>query len=61
MSDYVNINRANWNSRVAHHVRGYDLDHLRDDPRALSGVVNFDSARLGSLEGLDVVHLQCHI
>ncbi len=61
MSDYVSVNRANWNSRVAHHVKGYDLDHLRDDPRALSSVVAFDLPRLGTLDGLDVVHLQCHI
>lgn len=61
MSDYVSVNRANWNSRVAHHVKGYDLDHLRGDPGALSDVVRFDTARLGSLENLDVVHLQCHL
>lgn len=61
MSDYVSVNRANWDARVPHHVKGYDLDHLRGDPHALSSVVSFDQARLGSLEGLDVVHLQCHI
>jgi SAM-dependent methyltransferase len=59
--DYVEVNRANWNSRVPHHVRGYGLDRYRDDPNYLSHVVRFDVARLGSIEGLDVVHLQCHI
>ena len=59
--DYVAVNRANWNSRVIHHVRGYGLDRFRDDPDHVSEVVAFDRDRLGSLVGLDVVHLQCHI
>ena len=61
MSDYVDVNRANWDSRVPHHVAAYGLDLFRDDPEHLSGVVGFDRQRLGSVEGLDVVHLQCHI
>ena len=61
MANYVDINRANWNSRVAHHERGYDLDGYRRDPGHLSSVVTFDLPRLGRLDGLDVVHLQCHI
>ncbi len=59
--DYVEVNRANWNSRVAHHVAGYGIERFREDPAHLSPVVAFDATRLGSLEGLDVVHLQCHI
>jgi SAM-dependent methyltransferase len=61
VSGYVEVNRANWNSRVAHHVRGYQLEAYRSDPRHLSPVVAFDRPRLGRVEGLDVVHLQCHI
>ena len=61
MTDYVAINRANWDSRVPHHVVGYDLESFRTDPQFISGVVRFDQARLGSVTGLDVVHLQCHI
>ncbi len=61
MSDYVAVNRANWESRVPHHLTGYDLSPFRDDPEFLSDVVRFDRARLGSLAGLDVVHLQCHL
>jgi SAM-dependent methyltransferase len=61
VSDYLAINRANWESRVPHHVKGYDLDSLRADPSHLSHVVRFDTVRLGSIVGLDVVHLQCHI
>jgi len=59
--DYLAVNLANWNSRVAHHVAGYGLERYRDDPRALSDVVTFDLPRLGDITGLDVVHLQCHI
>lgn len=61
MSDYLAVNLANWNSRVPHHVAGYGLEHYRSDPAHLSGVVRFDLPRLGSIEGLDVIHLQCHI
>jgi SAM-dependent methyltransferase len=61
MSHYLAVNLANWNSRVPHHVRGYGLDQFRSDPGHLSHVVRFDLPRLGSIEGLDVVHLQCHI
>lgn len=61
MSDYITVNRANWNSRVPHHLEGYDLESFRTDPNFISHVVRFDQARLGDLAGLDVVHLQCHI
>lgn len=61
MSDYAEVNRANWNSRVPHHVAGYGIEAFRNDPLHLSGVVGFDVPRLGRIEGLDVVHLQCHI
>ena len=61
MSDYVAVNLANWNSRVAHHEKGYGLEQYRSDPGHLSDAVRFDLPRLGSVEGLDVVHLQCHI
>ncbi len=61
MSDYLAVNLANWNSRVPHHVAGYGLKKYRRDPAHVSGVVRFDMPRLGSIEGLDVLHLQCHI
>jgi SAM-dependent methyltransferase len=61
MDDYLQVNLANWNSRVPHHVQGYGLERYYSDPSYLSHVVRFDSARLGDLRGLDVVHLQCHI
>ena len=61
MSDYVAVNLANWNSRVPHHEQAYGLEQFRADPAHLSNAVRFDLARLGSIDGLDVVHLQCHI
>ncbi len=61
VSDYQRINKANWDSRVPHHERGYDLQVFTDDPSHLSQVVQFDLSRLGELAGLRGVHLQCHI
>lgn len=58
---YLEINRANWDSRAPIHARNYGIDELLADPDALSDVVRFDLPRLGRLDGLDVVHLQCHI
>ncbi len=61
--DYRAINHANWESRVPFHAASdeYGLDRYRADPGHLSSVVRFDLPRLGSVDGLDVVHLQCHI
>ncbi|MFZ1912073.1 MAG: methyltransferase domain-containing protein, partial [Propionicimonas sp.] len=59
--DYLAINRANWDSRAPLHARAYGIDRLLDDPSALSEVVAFDVPRLGDIDGLDVLHLQCHI
>ncbi|WNB85146.1 class I SAM-dependent methyltransferase [Cellulomonas sp. ATA003] len=63
MSDdeYLDVNRANWDSRAPVHARGYGIDGMLADPTQLSGVVQFDLPRLGDISGLDVVHLQCHI
>jgi SAM-dependent methyltransferase len=60
--DWRAINVANWESRVPVHTGagGYDLAAF-DEPGHLSGVVRYDLPRLGRLDGLDVVHLQCHI
>jgi SAM-dependent methyltransferase len=58
---YLEVNRANWNSRVAFHAAGYGLERFRADPGWLSGVVQFDRPRLGDIAGLSGVHLQCHL
>ncbi|WP_084124439.1 bifunctional 2-polyprenyl-6-hydroxyphenol methylase/3-demethylubiquinol 3-O-methyltransferase UbiG [Demequina sp. NBRC 110054] len=60
-------NLANWDDRVPLHVEAYGLDTYVDDPEHLSGVVRTDLPVLerhlsgGTLAGLDVCHLQCHI
>jgi len=61
VSDYIEINRKNWDSRVPFHLTGYDLDKFRSDDSFISDVVRFDLPLLGDITDLDVVHLQCHI
>jgi 2-polyprenyl-3-methyl-5-hydroxy-6-metoxy-1,4-benzoquinol methylase len=60
-TDYIAVNLANWNSRVPFHEQGYGLDAYRADATHLSNVVRFDLPRLGDINGLDGVHLQCHL
>jgi 2-polyprenyl-3-methyl-5-hydroxy-6-metoxy-1,4-benzoquinol methylase len=59
----MRANQANWNDRVAVHLgpNGYDVAGLSSDPTRLSGTVKIDAPHLGSLSGLRVAHLQCHI
>lgn len=40
---------------------GYSRQRFIDDPAFLSAVVRFDLPRLGPVDGLRTVHLQCHI
>lgn len=56
------VNLANWEARVPLHTGagGYDLESF-SHPGYLSPEVRYDIPRLGQLDGLDVVHLQCHI
>jgi len=59
-------NRANWDDRVPLHEQAYGLAAY-DDPEHRSDVVTDDLPVLapflpgGSLDGLDVCHLQCHL
>lgn len=61
--DYREVNRAAWDERAPAHVASpdYKVDHFRADPSYISDVVRFDLPRLGSVDGLRGVHLQCHI
>ncbi|WP_374008637.1 class I SAM-dependent methyltransferase [Leifsonia sp. LS-T14] len=65
MSEYTDANRANWDERATLHAdrgqHGYRVSRYIDDREAISDVVRFDLPRLGSVEGLRAVHLQCHI
>gem|GEM_PF-5335429 len=46
MAAHVEINVANWNSRVAHHEHGYDLDRYPSHPGHLFSAVTSDLPRL---------------
>jgi SAM-dependent methyltransferase len=63
VDDYRDVNRANWDERVPAHAASpdYAVSRFTEDPSFLSEVVTFDRPRLGDIEGLDGVHLQCHI
>lgn len=63
MTDYQEVNRANWDERVPAHVASpdYGVSRFIDDPGFLSEVVRFDIPLLGDITGLRGVHLQCHI
>ncbi len=57
--EWRRLNRANWDERVAVHLgpRGYDLSRLRAGGRELG----FVQEELGPVDGLRILHLQCHI
>ena len=57
------INRANWDERAAAHILSpdYRVADLLADPKLISDVVRFDLPRLGDVDGLRGLHLQCHI
>lgn len=63
MTDYRDVNRANWDERAPAHARSaeYGLQRFRDDPTFISKVVRFDLPRLGDIHGCTGIHLQCHI
>ncbi len=57
--DWRELNRANWDERVAVHLgaSGYDLAPLRAGRGRLNAI---EEAELGPVGGLRVLHLQCH-
>jgi SAM-dependent methyltransferase len=63
MTDYLHLNKANWNERAPLHAASadYGLQTYADDPAFLSPVVRFDLPRLGTIAGQRGIHLQCHI
>ena len=63
MTDYRDVNRANWDERAAIHAasKEYGLDRYADDPESISDVVRFDLPLLGDVSGRRGIHLQCHI
>jgi SAM-dependent methyltransferase len=63
MTDYLTVNKANWDERAPAHAASpdYGVDRFLTDPEFLSDVVRFDLPWLGDISGLRAVHLQCHI
>lgn len=63
MSDWIELNRTNWDERAPAHAASpdYAVEQFVADPSYLSAEVRFDLPRLGSVDGLRGVHLQCHI
>jgi SAM-dependent methyltransferase len=61
--DYRAVNRASWDERAPAHAAspGYAIDRFLTDPSFISDVVRFDVPRLGDVNGMRGVHLQCHI
>jgi SAM-dependent methyltransferase len=57
---WLAANRANWNERVPIHLAApfYDFDSLRRGEGKLYAI---EEAELGSVAGLRILHLQCHI
>ncbi|MEI2701736.1 MAG: class I SAM-dependent methyltransferase [Baekduia sp.] len=63
MDDHLELNRSNWDERVAAHYASpdYAVERLIAEPDFISGVVAFDRPRLGDIAGMRGIHLQCHI
>src|SRR3954452_4902711 len=61
MTDYVDINRRNWNERAAIHARDatgdYILNRFRAGEVALHAI---EAAELGDIFGKRVLQLECH-
>ncbi|GAB3400033.1 class I SAM-dependent methyltransferase [Schumannella luteola] len=64
-AEQIAANMRNWDERVADHVTAYGAEAFADDPNAIG--LDVEVALLaphlpgGTVAGLDVVHLQCHI
>ncbi len=58
--EYVRLNRAWWDERVPIHAASdfYDLDGFVAGHDTL---LDFESEAVGDVDGLDLVHLQCHL
>ncbi len=58
-TEWRRANRANWNERVALHLAApeYDMSDLRAGRARLNAI---EEAELGPVDGLRILHLQCH-
>ncbi|TGE08468.1 class I SAM-dependent methyltransferase [Hymenobacter fodinae] len=57
--DYLALNRALWNAKTEHHLQSefYDVAGFRAGQSSLNSI---ELALLGQVQGLRVLHLQCH-
>jgi len=57
--DWRSANRANWDERVPVHLgpNGYDLTDIRSGRGTMNPI---EEAELGPVDGLRILHLQCH-
>lgn len=55
-SDYVAVNRANWNERVEGHLVAYGADDFVGDPSAISGIVREDAEHMAPFLPRGSVH-----
>ena len=62
-AEEMRANQANWDSRAAVHERSvfYNLREYVENPTLISSTVDWDRRTIGDVNGLEVVHLQCHI
>jgi SAM-dependent methyltransferase len=62
MTDPIDINRRNWDERVAIHARDATGDYMLERFRAGEDALHeVEAAELGDIKGKRVLHLQCHI
>ncbi|MDR0208513.1 MAG: class I SAM-dependent methyltransferase [Pseudomonas putida] len=63
MKRSLDLNRASWDERAPLHAasKDYEVERFVAQADHLSEVVRFDLPRLGDVQGLRTVHLQCHI
>jgi len=63
VSDYRDVNRANWDERAPAHAASpdYNVERYVQDPAYIGEIVRFDQPLLGDVSGLRGIHLQCHI
>ncbi|MEI8116085.1 MAG: class I SAM-dependent methyltransferase [Flavobacteriia bacterium] len=56
---YIDLNRTNWNNRVAGHLTSdfYEMDAFRAGKSSLKEI---ELALLGNVDGKSILHLQCH-
>ena len=59
MTDYVDVNKANWDDRVPIHVAS-DFYDVEGWVARRPGLRTWEAAIVGDVTDLDVVHLQCH-